>query len=76
MVALAPDGRAFFHKGLPVFVLSLDKGPGIDHVGKNTGGTTEDVILDDYIVIDGNIVLNLDTIAENSLAPDIDVLPY
>ena len=45
------DGRSFFYQGSLILVLSLHKGPWVDHVGKYAGRTAEYIVLDRKSVV-------------------------
>jgi len=72
---ICADGCAAFHEGALVLVLSLDEGAWVDHVREDTGGPAEDLVLDDHVVIDGDVVLDLDAVSYYRCAADVDVLP-
>ena len=42
---------------------TLNKGPGVNDIGKYAGGPQENTVLADYAGIDGNVILDLDPVA-------------
>src|ERR1017187_5288155 len=77
----AHDGRvgadrgAFADDRLLVHVPAHDFAARIDDVGQNAGRPEEDVVLDDGAGVEGNVVLDLDVVADLDMARHQDVLP-
>ena len=71
---IGTDGSAFFHKCTGVFALAVDGRTRVDHIGKNHGGSQEDVVFANHTGIDAHVVLYLDIATEHHLRTDNDIL--
>ena len=71
---IGPDRRAPPYQSRTKLFLSRDEAPRIEDIGKDHGWTAEHIILQNDRVIDGNIILNLDTISEDGSRADEDIL--
>lgn len=76
----ADDGRvrayrrpALDHRA-PVFVLSADVATRVDDIGKHHAGTAKHVVFQRDAIVDGNIVLHLDVIADHHVVADKYIL--
>ncbi len=68
------NGSALANPSLAIFILAGDMAARVDHVGENAGGTQEAVVLNDHSGIDGDIVLDLDVVAEDHAGGDDHIL--
>ena len=59
---------------LAVLILSRDVAPRIDDVGEYHAWATEDIVLDRYAFVDGDVVLDADVVAEDGATGDENAL--
>lgn len=68
------DGRASPHPRGFELMLAFNSAPRIDDVCEDSRGPTEDVIFEDNTVIEGDIILDLASIANNHVRTHVNVL--
>src|SRR5690606_8175146 len=73
--AVGPQGCASFHQGVAIFVLAFDQRTRVVDVGEHHAGAAEYALFQSDVVVDGDIVLNLATVADDDLVADENVLP-
>lgn len=72
---VGPDGRPLLHQCLDVGLTPLGiLGPRGQVIGEDTGGATEDVVLQRHPFIEGDVVLKLTAIPDGHIVRDIDIL--
>ena len=71
---IGANGGTFFNERLLVFAFSNDVASGINDIGKNTGGTAKNIVLQRYGIVDGHVVLNFDIVADRNIIADEDIL--
>ena len=69
------DARTALNQGRGVFILARHMGTRIDHVGEDTGGTTENVVLQHDAGIDRHIVLDFYIVTDGATRRYHHVLP-
>jgi hypothetical protein len=75
------DGSPAFHGSSGVFLLPVDVAAGVDDIGKDAGGSEEDIVFASDPGVDGDVVLNLYVVAQyhfgrdDHILADVTVLP-
>lgn len=72
--AVGTEGSAFLDERLGIDAVNREMGTGCRDIGKDAGGTAENIVLNLYAFIDGHIVLDADTIADADIVADVDIL--
>src|SRR5262249_24449467 len=72
---VGPDARSAAHARLLIHVSADDLAARVDDVGKNAGRPKKDIVFDDGAGVERYVVLNLDVVADQHMAGDMDVLP-
>lgn len=72
--AISPQRRTLLHPGLTELGLALDEGAGIDYICKHHGRTAEYSIFKYDPFVNGDIVLQLATVANVHIPVDVDIL--
>ena len=79
-IMAADDGGIGTHTGtlfqgrLAVLALALNKGPGVDHVGKHAGGAQKNAVFADNAGIYRHIVLDLDAFSQHHTGRNYHIL--
>ena len=73
--AIRAKRRAFPDTGIAVFGLALDEGTRVVDIGKDHRRAAENALFQNYVVIDGHIVLYLAVVADFCVVPDEAILP-
>src|SRR5712664_2668701 len=71
---VGPDGAAALHERAPVFVLARDVAARVHHVGEHAGGPAEDVVFQLDALVNRDVVLDLDVVADFRPGHHDDVL--
>jgi hypothetical protein len=71
---IGSDGCPATQEGLLIEIVPDNLGAGVRYIRENATGSEENVVLDDGPRVDGDIVLNLDVVANHNAARDTDVL--
>ena len=72
--AVGTEGSAFLDERLGIDAVNREMGTGCRDIGKDAGGTAENIVLNLYAFIDGYIVLDTNTIADADIVADVDIL--
>lgn len=62
---IGTDGGAFFDPGRFELFFALDEGAGVYHVGEDHGGSQKHFIFTGYAGVNGDVVLDFDSVAQN-----------
>ena len=69
------NGGTSLHTGLPKLLFAHNRTARINHIGKHTAGTQEDIILASHTRIDRDIILHLHAIPQHNTRRNDHILP-